>query len=119
MRPRYFNGCAGGGQVHGYAHYTVVHAFRNAVEFYVEPNFNAFLFEYLLHRGRRLHVFPPDEPRTGFENRHLAAETTVHLAELQSNVAPTQDHKMARQEINLHHRGVGQIFDLVEAWNGR
>ena len=46
---------------------------------------------------------------------HLAAETPVHLREFERNVAAADDDEVTRQDVEIQHRGVGQVVDLVEA----
>ena len=52
-------------------------------------------------------------------DRDLAAEAPEHLRELEPDVAAADDHQMSRDEIDVHHRAVGQIVDLIEPRHGR
>ena len=45
----------------------------------------------------------------------LAAEAAEHLAELEADVAAADDDEMLGEEVELHHRAVGQVGDRVDA----
>ena len=52
-------------------------------------------------------------------NADLAAEPLMHLAEFQTNVAAVQHLQMTRQEVDVYHRAVGEVIDLIKAGNVR
>jgi hypothetical protein len=70
-------------------------------------------------RCGNLLVFVRDKPRRHLDDRDGAAEAAVHLAEFETDVAPADDHQMARQGVERHHRGVRQVRHLVEAGKRR
>ena len=50
-----------------------------------------------------------------FDHRHLASEAAIGLCEFKTDVTAAQDDEMRREEIDVHHRAVGEIRDLIEA----
>src|SRR5437899_162463 len=56
-----------------------------------------------------------NQPGTHLDDRDLAAETPVHLRELETDIAASDDDQVGGEEIHIHHGGVGQILYLVEA----
>ena len=54
------------------------------------------------------------EARPDLHDRDRAAEATIHLAKLEPDVAAAQHQEMPRQVVDLQHRAVGEIVDLVE-----
>jgi hypothetical protein len=60
-------------------------------------------------------VVPRDEARAHLDHGDAAPEAPVHLRELEADVAPTDDDQVLRQEIDLHHAGVREMGNLVEA----
>ena len=81
----------------------------------VEPHFQAFRFQDLLHRLRDVFVLAADEPRAHLDDRNAAAEAPVHLAELEADVAAADEQEMLRHEVDVHHRDVGEVGHLIEA----
>src|SRR5262249_24951817 len=56
-----------------------------------------------------------DQARSEFDHGHLAAETAIHLSKLKADVAAPEDNEMRGKKIDIHHRAVGQVRNLVEA----
>src|SRR5215472_13436255 len=75
---------------------------------------DAFLLEDLLDGHGDILVFALEQARLHFDHGHFAAEAAEHLPKLKAHVATAHDNQMRREEINTHHRGVGQIIHLVE-----
>ena len=50
-----------------------------------------------------------------FDHGHLASEAAIDLSKLKADVAAAQDHQMRGEEIDVHHRAVGEVGNLVEA----
>ena len=59
-------------------------------------------------------VLARDQPRGHLDHRHLAAEAAEDLRELQADVAAADDDQVRRDEIDVQHRAVGEIGDLVQ-----
>src|SRR5207245_2647431 len=59
-------------------------------------------------------VLARNKPWAALDDGDLAAETAVHLAKLERDVAAAEDHQMRRKEIDLHHSGVGEVPHAVE-----
>ena len=53
------------------------------------------------------------------DDRHLAAEAPEHLPELEADVAAADDDEVAREEVHVHHRAVGEEWHLIDARHGR
>ncbi len=80
----------------------------------IEADLDILRFQDLLHGGRHVLVIPRDEARSLFDDRDLVAEPPVHLAELQADVAAANHDEMLRQEVHLHHAGVGQVRHVAK-----
>src|SRR5262249_9171102 len=85
--------------------------------FTVEVQVDPFLAEEIGDRLRDVLVLPRDQARPELDQGHLAAEAAIHLGEFESDVAAAQDDEMWRKKIDVHHRAVGEIRDLIEAGN--
>src|SRR5262249_17262473 len=85
----------------------------------VYAHVDAFLAEEIGDGVRDVLVLACDQPRRKLDDRHLAAETTVRLRKFNADVASSQDDQMPRQKIDVHHRAVGQVGNLVETGNWR
>ena len=70
---------------------------------------DALVLEDLADRLRDVLVLARDQLAVALDDRHLAAEAAVHLAELEADVAAAQDHEVLGQEVDRHHRGVVEI----------
>jgi hypothetical protein len=47
-------------------------------------------------------------------------KATIDLSKFEANVTAAKDHEMCGEDIDIHHRAVGQVRNLVEAghrWN--
>src|SRR6185312_7656013 len=100
-------------------HDDVVAALRQAETPGVGVHGDPLTAEERRHRLGDLLVLARDQARPDLDDRHFAAETAEHLAELEADIAAAQHQQMARQEINIHHRAVGEVGDAVEAGNLR
>ena len=76
---------------------------------------NAFVFHDLPDCLGDIHVFALNQPRGHLDDRHLAPKTPKHLSKLQPDVAAAYDHQMPRKKIDVHHRGIGEIRNLLDA----
>ena len=77
------------------------------------------LLDDVLDRGGNIFVFARNQPRVSLQDGDFAAEAAVHLPKLQADVAAADDDEMLGQKIDLHHRGVCEIADLIETRHGR
>ena len=64
---------------------------------------------------RHVLIFAGDQTRPHLDHCDPAAEAAVHLRELESDVASADDDEMLRQEIDVHHARVVEVFDFVQA----
>ena len=64
---------------------------------------------------RNVWVLAPDQPRHPFDDGHVGAESSIHLRELETDVAPTDDHQMFRQTVERQHRRIGEVWHLADA----
>ena len=60
----------------------------------VETQRNAFGLEKRRDRARHILVFARDQPRRHLDDGHAAAETAVHLRELEPDIAAADDDEM-------------------------
>ena len=56
-----------------------------------------------------------DEPLRHLDDGDFAAETSEHLPEFETDVAAADDDQVPGNEVELHHRAVGEVLDLLEA----
>ena len=70
---------------------------READAFRPCPDRDALRFQDVAHRLRHVLVLAADQPRTLLDDRHLRAEATIDLTELQADVAAADDHQVLRQ----------------------
>ena len=96
-----------------------VAVFGEADAFGVQPDIDAVALDYLPDRRRNVLVFARNQPRRHFDDGDRAAEAPVHLGKFEADIAAADDHQMPRQKIDRHHRGVGQIGNLVETGHRR
>ncbi len=90
---------------------------RDAKILRIQAKLDAFVFEDLLQSGGNFGIFPADDARPVFQHSNPTAEATVHLREFEADITAADDHQVRRQEIDLHHAGVSQVFDLTETRN--
>src|SRR5215469_18643260 len=103
-------------------HRHAITAPRDAHALRFEPDGGPFVLEDRPDSDRDFLVFPADESRRHLDNGHAAAEPPVHLRELQSDIAASDDDQMLGQEIDVHHAAVGKEGDFGEAghvWHAR
>jgi len=65
---------------------------------------------------RHIFVVAANQARPHLHDRDPAAKALVHLAELEANIAPSDDDQMLGQKVNLHHARVGQELWLSLGW---
>ena len=75
---------------------------------------DAFGFEDVHDGCRDVLVLALDQAGAHFDDGDLAAEPPEHLAEFQTDIAAADDDQVAREEIDIHHGGIGEVTDLVE-----
>src|SRR6185312_3145384 len=80
-----------------------------------EVDFYAFVFEDGFYRRRDVLVFAADQAVALLDHGYLRAEAAEHLREFQRDVAAADHDEMARQDIQIHHRGIGEKVDRVDA----
>ena len=70
--------------------------------------------------ARDILILAGDETRRGLDDGHFASEAAIELRKFEADIAAAEHDQMRGQKIDVHHRAVGQIGDLVEArdrWN--
>src|SRR5215467_8176511 len=70
----------------------------------VQPNVYTFLLQNLADNIGNVFIFTSDQPRSHFDNGDLAAESAIHLRELQPDITPAHNQKVVRQKIHVHYR---------------
>ena len=99
-------------------HYLIAFFFRTYA-FGLETDVNSLVFENLLDRFGHVFVIALDQPRPHLDDGHLTAQAPIHLPELQADVASADDDQVLREEVHLHHGGIGQVGHALEAGHGR
>ncbi len=89
-------------------------ALREANARRVQTYDNAFALENVLDRGRHVVVLAMDEPLRHLDDGDFAAETSEHLPEFETDVAAADDDQVPGKEVEVHHRAVVEVFDLLE-----
>src|SRR5258708_4940021 len=84
----------------------------------IEAHFNPLALENLPDGVRHIRVLAGDQPIGHLNHRHAGAEAAIGLRELEADVAAADDKETLGQEIDLHHRAVGEIGDVVEPRHG-
>ena len=56
-----------------------------------------------------------DQARPHLDDGDFASESPEHLPELQPDIAAAHDDQVPGKKINVHHRAVGEVLDLIEA----
>ena len=95
----------------------VLAALRDLQAFGAQMQSDAFGFQDVGDCSGRVLVLARDQARRHLDHRHLTAEAAVDLREFQADVAAADDDQVRRHEIDLQHRAVGEIGDLVETRN--
>ena len=80
-----------------------------------KAKFNALVLKDLLDGGRDIFVVARNYPVAHFHDSDFAAEATVNLCELQSNVTAAGDDQMFWQGIQFHDGRVGHVIDIFDA----
>jgi hypothetical protein len=75
---------------------------------------DAFVFEDRQDGGRDVLVLAAGQARALLDDGDVRAETAEHLREFERDVAAADDDQMARQDLEIHHRGIGQVVDVVD-----
>ena len=75
---------------------------------------NALALYNFLYGRRYIFVFAMDQARRHLKDGDLAPKSPVHLAEFQTNITTAHDNQVLRKKVDVHHRAVGQILDLVQ-----
>src|SRR6187200_2895914 len=75
--------------------------------------------ENLGNGARDILILAGDETRRGLDDRHSASETAIELRKFEADIAAAEDNQMRGQKIDVHHRAVGQVGNLVETRDRR
>ena len=100
-------------------HYQFVALFPYGRALCIKAQVDAFALQYLAHRGGDIFVFAINQARLHFDDCDFTAETPIHLAKLKAHVAAAYDHQMPREKIGVHHRAIGEVFDLIKPGHWR
>src|SRR5262249_11797010 len=65
--------------------------------------------------GRNIFVFTRDQAMALFDYRDFAAKAAEHLPKLQADITSSNNNQMPRQKVDVHHRTVGEIRNLLDA----
>jgi len=76
---------------------------------------NSFKLEDLANRVRDILVFTGNQSRILLDDGDLRAESSIHLRKLETDVTAADDNQMLRDEIDLHHPGIGEEGCLLDA----
>ncbi len=80
-----------------------------------EVEADALGLERRAQRHAHVGILAPDDVVGVLDHRHLAAETAVHLAELEADVAAADHQQVLRHLVEVHHVAVGEVGDAVDA----
>src|SRR5512139_106632 len=97
----------------------VVAVARHARNATVDVGLDTFATQDFGDRRRNIFVFACDQAWREFNDGYLASEAPVDLCKLQADIAAAQDDQMRRQKIDVHHRAVCEVANLIESGNGR
>src|SRR6185503_4692815 len=84
----------------------------------IQPDLDAFLLQDVFDGGRHIFIFTLNQARALLDDRDFAAKATIHLPELESDIAPANNDQMPRQKIDTHHGTVREIGNLFNTWQG-
>ena len=87
---------------------------RDARIAHTEVELHPFALENLAHLCGHFFIFARDQAVGVFEHCDFGPETPVHLRELEADVAAADDDQVRRQEVDRHHRRVGQHRHAVQ-----
>src|SRR5258708_7831514 len=96
-------------------HHDVVALLGDAQTPRIQAKIDAFTGEKRRNGLRDILVLTWDEARAYLDDCDLATEASVHLSKLEANVAATEHKQMPGQEIDIHHRSIGEVGDLLQA----
>src|SRR5258708_7798338 len=96
-------------------HHDVVALLGDAPTPRIQAKIDAFTGEKRRNGLRDILVLTRDEARAYLDDCDLATEASVHLSKLEANVAATEHQQMSGQEIDIHHRAIGEVGDLLQA----
>src|SRR5262249_14080151 len=80
-----------------------------------EETFDAFRAQDPLHFPGNLGIFPVEKLRIALDDRDAAAEATVGLAEVETDIAPAEHDEVWRDMIELQRCDAGQRVGCVQA----
>lgn len=95
-------------------------AFRQRDTFRIQPDVYALGLQDFAHRLGYVFVLPSNQARSHFHNRDFAPEAAIDLRELQPNITSADHDEMLGQEIDVHHRRIGEKRDVMNprhVWN--
>lgn len=96
--------------------------FFDADTFRIEADGDPFVFQDFPDRFGDVFIVALNQARPLLDHCYFAAKAGIHLGEFESDVTAADDSQMLRQKVDVHHAGVGQIIDLIEAgevWHPR
>ena len=93
----------------------VAAAATRLMHFAFEPDVDALGLEDLADRRGDVLVFALDQAIAHLDDGDLAAEAAEHLPELEPDVAAADDDEVLGDEVDVHHRAVGEERHLVDA----
>jgi hypothetical protein len=96
------------------ADFYLVAGFRYSCALGVQSHIDLFACQNVSNCVGYIVVFTAQEFRPAVDHYDLTPEAPVHLSELQADITAADDDQVARQEIDIHHRGVVQIGNGVE-----
>ena len=91
----------------------------NPARFGREQKTDPLRFQGFLKRRGNLLILPRNNIVHELYNSHFAAETTVHLAKFQANVAAADDDHMFWRLDQIHDVAVGQVGHVLDAFDGQ
>src|SRR5580704_393364 len=91
--------------------------FANAQAFRAGENIDTLPRQDIGDRCRYVCILVRSQTLPVMDDTDLAAKPPIHLTEFQTNIAAAQYQQVARQEVDVHHRSVGEVIDLIEARN--
>jgi hypothetical protein len=85
----------------------------------VKAHVDAFALKYLSYCGRDIFIFAMNQTRPHFDDCDFTAKTAIHLSKLKAYVAAAYNQQMPRKKIDVHHRAIGEVFDLIKPGHSR
>src|SRR5262249_19645883 len=76
---------------------------------------NAVRFEDICHCGGDVGIFLSEQSHTRLNNGDSASQSAEELAELEADVAATENHQMFGNDFQLHNGSAGEKPDVLEA----